>query len=76
MWVVQTMTIARRLMAFSLLARTGAPWRDLPERYGAWETVSGRFYRWRRSGIWHNYGFNFKTDPSISVVALIFQPYM
>ena len=27
------------------ILRTGAPWRDLPERYGAWETVSGRFYR-------------------------------
>ena len=35
------------------ILRTGAPWRDLPERYGAWETVSGRFYRWRRSGIWN-----------------------
>lgn len=34
------------------IARTGAPWRDLPERYGAWQTVSGRFYRWRHSGIW------------------------
>lgn len=32
--------------------RTGAPWRDLPERYGAWETVSGRFYRWRKAGVW------------------------
>ena len=34
------------------ILRTGAPWRDLPERYGAWETVSGRFYRWRKSRIW------------------------
>lgn len=34
------------------IARTGAPWRDLPERYGAWETVCGRFYRWRRNGVW------------------------
>ena len=34
------------------IARTGAPWRDLPEPYGAWETVSGRFYRWQHSGIW------------------------
>ena len=32
--------------------RTGAPWRDLPKRYGAWQTVSGRFYRWQRSGLW------------------------
>jgi transposase len=32
--------------------RTGAPWRDVPQRYGHWETVSGRFYRWRKQGIW------------------------
>ena len=32
--------------------RTGAPWRDLPERYGAVGTVSSRFYRWRESGVW------------------------
>lgn len=32
--------------------RTGAPWRDLPERYGPWRTVASRFYRWRRAGVW------------------------
>lgn len=32
--------------------RTGAPWRDLPERYGKWETVASRFYRWRKAGVW------------------------
>lgn len=32
--------------------RTGAPWRDLPERYGPWRTVASRFYRWRRDGQW------------------------
>ena len=32
--------------------RTGAPWRDLPERYGKWSSVSSRFYRWQRAGIW------------------------
>ena len=31
---------------------TGAPWRDLPERYGPVGTVSSRFYRWRQTGIW------------------------
>jgi transposase len=34
------------------ILRTGAPWRDLPERYGPWTTVSNRFYRWRKQGIW------------------------
>ena len=32
--------------------RTGAPWRDLPERYGPVGTVPSRFYRWRAAGIW------------------------
>src|SRR5512135_2959750 len=32
--------------------RTGAPWRDLPERYGPVGTVSSRFYRWRQAGVW------------------------
>ena len=34
-------------------ARTGIPWRDLPERYGLWETVYGLFRRWQRDGTWH-----------------------
>ena len=31
---------------------TGVPWRDLPERYGAWQTVYSRFRRWQRAGVW------------------------
>ena len=34
------------------IKRTGAPWRDLPERYGSWKTVWSRFYRWSKSGVW------------------------
>lgn len=30
--------------------RTGAPWRDVPERYGAWKTIYDRFNRYRRDG--------------------------
>lgn len=32
--------------------RTGAPWRDLPERYGSWQTAYSRFRRWREAGVW------------------------
>lgn len=32
--------------------RTGAPWRDVPARYGEWETVYGLFRRWQRDGTW------------------------
>jgi transposase len=35
------------------ILRTGAPWRDLPERYGPWESVATRFYRWQKAGIWN-----------------------
>jgi len=34
------------------ILRTGAPWRDLPERYGPWHTVYSRFRRWQQAGIW------------------------
>ena len=40
------------LDALLWLDRTGAPWRDLPERFGPWRTVATRFYRWTRSGLW------------------------
>jgi transposase len=30
---------------------TGAPWRDLPQRYGPWQTVHGRFTSLRDSGL-------------------------
>src|SRR3954464_10988814 len=32
---------------------SGAPWRDLPRRHRPVGTVSSRFYRWRRAGVWH-----------------------
>jgi transposase len=32
--------------------RTGAPWRDMPERYGKWTTIYSRFQRWRKKGVW------------------------
>ncbi len=35
------------------ILRTGAPWRDLPERYGKWQSVATRFYRWQKGGIWN-----------------------
>jgi putative transposase len=34
------------------IARSGAPWRDLPERYGLWNSVYQRFNRWTKTGVW------------------------
>lgn len=33
------------------IARTGAPWRDLPARYGRWGTIYQRFRRWTLQGV-------------------------
>jgi putative transposase len=32
--------------------RTGAPWADIPDRYGPHTTCVNRFDRWRRAGVW------------------------
>lgn len=33
-------------------AKTGLPWRDLPERFGPWKSVYNRFANWARKGHW------------------------
>ena len=33
-------------------AKTGVPWRDLPERFGPWKSVYNRFSNWSRRGVW------------------------
>ena len=42
-----------RLFVDALLYRyrTGIPWRDLPERYGAWKPTHKRYRRWCESGV-------------------------
>jgi transposase len=42
-----------RMMVNAMLwiLNTGSPWRDLPDRYGPWQTAYNRFNRWRKEGI-------------------------
>jgi putative transposase len=42
----------RFLNAVIWLARTGAPWRDLPERFGKWNSIFQRYNRWCKRGVW------------------------
>ena len=42
------------LNAMIWLARSGAPWRDLPERYGSWKSVYTRFRKWLNDGVLNN----------------------
>lgn len=34
------------------VARTGSPWRDLPDEFGEWNSVYQRFARWSNKGVW------------------------
>lgn len=38
--------------AICWVKRTGSPWRDLPDRYGPWQTAYLRFRRWATDGTW------------------------
>jgi len=42
----------RVLNGVFFILRTGAPWRDLPERYGPRTTVYNRYVRWGERGVW------------------------
>jgi transposase len=35
-----------------LAVSDGAPWRDLPERFGKWSPVYKNFGRWAKEGVW------------------------
>jgi transposase len=59
------------LDAILWMVRTGAPWRDLPELFGPWNSVWKRFSRWSKKGVWENI---FRTladdDPDLEYVAI------
>ena len=40
----------RTLEAIIWRFRTGAPWRDLPSEFGAWQSVAERHLRWSKDG--------------------------
>lgn len=42
--------------------RTGAPWRDLPDEFGPWNSVYNRFDNWAKSGRWQFLLERLKTD--------------
>ena len=51
------------------IAKTGAPWRDLPERFGKWNSVWRRFDRWSRKGTWRRV-FEALQDPDLEWLIL------
>ncbi|MFC7666489.1 IS5 family transposase [Hymenobacter humi] len=52
------------LNAVLWIARSGAPWRDLPERFGPWNSTYRRFRRWAQKGVWQRV-FEAVQDPDL-----------
>jgi len=50
--------------------RSGAPWRDLPDRHGPYTTCYNRFVRWRRAGIWDRImeGFSAAHEAAVQMI--------
>lgn len=51
------------------IAKTGAPWRDLPDRFGNWNSAWRRFDRWARKGVWQRL-FEELQDPDLEWLLL------
>jgi transposase len=47
------------------LTRTGAPWRDLPRRYGNWKSVYNRFNNWSKRGVWERLFKELQVEPDV-----------
>jgi len=57
------------LHAVLWIARSGAPWRDLPERFGPWNSVYQRFRRWAKKKVWQRV-FEALQEPDLDWVML------
>lgn len=51
------------------IAKTGAPWRDLPEYFGNWNSAWRRLDRWAKKGVWPR-AFEALQDPDLEWVIL------
>ena len=56
--------------AVLLIARTGAPWRDLPEAFGNWNSIFIRFRRWAKKGVFDRIFNVLSEDPDFECVMI------
>jgi transposase len=52
------------------ILRSGAAWRDLPERYGPWQTVYKRFVKWSEAGIFEKIFKDLAADADMQDISI------
>jgi putative transposase len=52
------------------LVRAGAPWRDLPEQFGNWNSVFRRFRRWAKKGVWQRLFAELGENPDLEYLII------
>lgn len=52
------------------IMRTGAPWRDLPARFGKWNSVFNRYADWTDKEVWQKMFTHFSDDPDMEWMML------
>jgi len=52
------------------IARTGSPWRDLPDAFSNWNSVFVRFSRWSKAGVWDRLFTAMADDPDFDYVMI------
>jgi transposase len=58
------------LEAVLWIARTGAPWRDLPDEFGLWNSVFQRFRRWALKGVFERVFKELSADADFEYVLI------
>ena len=58
----------RFVNAIVWIAKTGVPWRDLPETFGKWNSVFQRYNRWCKRGVWQRVFEALGDDPDLELL--------